>query len=130
MIILCNLCLGIVNDSYYFTQIAFSTGYIYDVDEKQLLTAAVRLFLSLYLTSSILPQADASEVLSLVKDLNEQAMPPLKQEHLNEDIIKEMAFQASGDLAPVNAFIGGLAAQEVMKVQYLKNWLDNKKHSA
>lgn len=97
------------------------------MDEKQLLTAAVRLFLSLYLTSFILPQADASEVLSLVKDLNEQAMPPLKQEQLNEDIIKEMAFQASGDLAPVNAFIGGLAAQEVMKVQYLKNWPDNKK---
>lgn len=68
-------------------------------------------------------------MLSLVKDLNEQAMPPLKQEHLNEDIIKELAFQASGDLAPVNAFIGGLAAQEVMKVQYLKNLADNKKHS-
>ncbi|KAH0628941.1 hypothetical protein JD844_010599 [Phrynosoma platyrhinos] len=59
--------------------------------------------------------ADASEVLALVKDLNEQATPPLKQEQLNEDIIKELAFQATGDLAPVNAFIGGLAAQEVMK---------------
>lgn len=94
-------------------------------NEKWLLPA----FLSLYRTSPILPQADASEVLSLVKDLNEQAMPPLKQEHLNEDIIKEIAFQASGDLAPVNAFIGGLAAQEVMKVQYLKNLADNKKHS-
>ncbi|KAF7243862.1 Ubiquitin-like modifier-activating enzyme 1 [Varanus komodoensis] len=60
-------------------------------------------------------QADASEVLALVKDLNEKATPSLRQEQLNEDVIKELAFQATGDLAPVNAFIGGLAAQEVMK---------------
>lgn len=65
---------------------------------------------------SLLPQADASEVLALAKELNEQAAPPLKQEQLNEDVLRELAFQATGDLAPVNAFIGGLAAQEVMKV--------------
>lgn len=52
----------------------------------------------------------------MVKDLNEQAAPSLRQEQLNEDVIKELAFQATGNLAPVNAFVGGLAAQEVMKV--------------
>lgn len=52
----------------------------------------------------------------MTKELNEQAAPPLKQEQLNEDVIKELAFQATGDLAPINAFVGGLAAQEVMKV--------------
>lgn len=35
---------------------------------------------------------------------------------LDEELVRELAFQATGDLAPVNAFIGGLAAQEVMKV--------------
>ncbi|XP_054859377.1 ubiquitin-like modifier-activating enzyme 1 [Eublepharis macularius] len=60
-------------------------------------------------------QADAAEVLALTKELNEQAAPSRKQEQLNEDILKELSFQATGDLAPVNAFIGGLAAQEVMK---------------
>lgn len=35
---------------------------------------------------------------------------------LDEKLLQELAFQATGDLAPVNAFIGGLAAQEVMKV--------------
>lgn len=65
---------------------------------------------------SFLFQADANEVLTWAKDLNEQAVPPLKQEQLNEDLLKELAFQATGDLSPVNAFIGGLAAQEVMKV--------------
>ncbi|NWT06925.1 UBA1 enzyme, partial [Mionectes macconnelli] len=34
---------------------------------------------------------------------------------LDEELVRELAFQATGDLAPVNAFIGGLAAQEVMK---------------
>uniref|UniRef100_A0A8V5GR52 E1 ubiquitin-activating enzyme n=1 Tax=Melopsittacus undulatus TaxID=13146 RepID=A0A8V5GR52_MELUD len=34
---------------------------------------------------------------------------------LDEKLLQELAFQATGDLAPLNAFIGGLAAQEVMK---------------
>uniref|UniRef100_G3P654 E1 ubiquitin-activating enzyme n=1 Tax=Gasterosteus aculeatus aculeatus TaxID=481459 RepID=G3P654_GASAC len=36
-------------------------------------------------------------------------------EQLDEALIKKLSFVAAGDLAPVNAFIGGLAAQEVMK---------------
>ena len=27
---------------------------------------------------------------------------------LDQDLLRELAFQATGDLAPVNAFIGGL----------------------
>uniref|UniRef100_A0A665UQC3 E1 ubiquitin-activating enzyme n=1 Tax=Echeneis naucrates TaxID=173247 RepID=A0A665UQC3_ECHNA len=38
-----------------------------------------------------------------------------KVEQLDEALIKKMAYVSAGDLAPVNAFIGGLAAQEVMK---------------
>uniref|UniRef100_A0A672GQP2 E1 ubiquitin-activating enzyme n=1 Tax=Salarias fasciatus TaxID=181472 RepID=A0A672GQP2_SALFA len=36
-------------------------------------------------------------------------------EQLDEALLKKMSYVAAGDLAPVNAFIGGLAAQEVMK---------------
>lgn len=39
-----------------------------------------------------------------------------KVEQLNESLIKKMSYVSAGDLAPVNAFFGGLAAQEVMKV--------------
>jgi len=35
---------------------------------------------------------------------------------LDEDAVRDLSLVASGDLAPVNAFIGGLAAQEVVKV--------------
>uniref|UniRef100_A0A672M2Y9 E1 ubiquitin-activating enzyme n=1 Tax=Sinocyclocheilus grahami TaxID=75366 RepID=A0A672M2Y9_SINGR len=38
-----------------------------------------------------------------------------KQEQLDQAIIKKLSCLAAGDLAPINAFIGGLAAQEVMK---------------
>uniref|UniRef100_A0A8C2X6K7 E1 ubiquitin-activating enzyme n=1 Tax=Cyclopterus lumpus TaxID=8103 RepID=A0A8C2X6K7_CYCLU len=38
-----------------------------------------------------------------------------KVEQLDDALIKKLSFVASGDLAPINAFIGGLAAQEVMK---------------
>lgn len=39
-----------------------------------------------------------------------------KVEELDEALIKKISYLAAGDLSPVNAFIGGVAAQEVMKV--------------
>ncbi|XP_069738900.1 ubiquitin-like modifier-activating enzyme 1 [Phaenicophaeus curvirostris] len=53
-------------------------------------------------------QGDAAQVVALARE----AAPG---EELDEELLRELAFQATGDLAPVNAFIGGLAAQEVMK---------------
>lgn len=53
-------------------------------------------------------QGDAAEVVALTKEVAAGA-------ELDEELVRELAFQATGDLAPVNAFVGGLAAQEVMK---------------
>ncbi|KIJ37341.1 hypothetical protein M422DRAFT_122423, partial [Sphaerobolus stellatus SS14] len=50
---------------------------------------------------------DADEVLSFAKNLT--------SEELNEDVLKELAYQATGDLSPLNAVIGGFVAQEVLK---------------
>lgn len=58
---------------------------------------------------SLSPQGDAAEVVALTKEVAGGA-------ELDEELVRELSFQATGDLAPVNAFIGGLAAQEVMKV--------------
>ncbi|KAK6467250.1 ubiquitin-like modifier-activating enzyme 1 isoform X1 [Huso huso] len=60
-------------------------------------------------------QSDAEEFVSLCKSLNESLSGSAKQEQLDEGLLKKLAYLAMGDLAPVNAFIGGLAAQEVMK---------------
>lgn len=43
-------------------------------------------------------------------------MQAAQQDCLDIDLIRKLAYVAAGDLAPMNAFIGGLAAQEVMKV--------------
>lgn len=48
----------------------------------------------------------------MVRELNEVA----HLEQLDEFAVRSLAYTARGDLAPVNAFIGGLAAQEVIKV--------------
>lgn len=42
-------------------------------------------------------------------------------EKLDDGVVRKLALCARGDLAPVNAFIGGLAAQEVMKVMYAQH---------
>jgi ubiquitin-activating enzyme E1 len=50
---------------------------------------------------------DADEVLAIAKGLT--------KEELSEDIVRELAFQAKGDVSPMNAVIGGFVAQEVIK---------------
>lgn len=54
--------------------------------------------------------------MTLAKEVNSAQAGSAKVEQLDEALIKKLSFVAAGDLAPVNAFIGGLAAQEVMKV--------------
>lgn len=48
----------------------------------------------------------------MVRELN--AVAGLEQ--LDEVAVRNLAYTAQGDLAPINAFIGGLAAHEVIKV--------------
>ncbi|XP_072571330.1 ubiquitin-like modifier-activating enzyme 1 isoform X2 [Paramormyrops kingsleyae] len=60
-------------------------------------------------------QSDADELVSLTKEVNAAQSGSAKQEQLDKGLLQKLAYMAAGDLAPVNAFIGGLAAQEVMK---------------
>ncbi|KAL4677298.1 hypothetical protein H8957_008188 [Semnopithecus entellus] len=60
-------------------------------------------------------EEDATELVALAQAVNARALPAVQQENLDEDLIRKLAYVAAGDLAPINAFIGGLAAQEVMK---------------
>ncbi|GAA6221943.1 ubiquitin-like modifier-activating enzyme 1 [Lates japonicus] len=56
-------------------------------------------------------QSDAEALLATVRELNAVA----QLEQLDEDAVRNLSYTAQGDLAPMNAFIGGLAAQEVIK---------------
>lgn len=56
-------------------------------------------------------ESDAEIILETVRKLNEVT----QLEQLDEIAVKSFSYTAQGDLAPVNAFIGGLAAQEVIK---------------
>ena len=49
---------------------------------------------------------DAAAVVALAKKLDSDA---------DERVLKELAYQASGDLSPMNAVVGGFVAQEVLK---------------
>jgi ubiquitin-activating enzyme E1 len=52
--------------------------------------------------------ADADAVVSLAKSIG-------GEEELDEKVIRELSFQAQGDLSPMVAVIGGFVAQEVLK---------------
>uniref|UniRef100_UPI0037E71DDB ubiquitin-like modifier-activating enzyme 1 n=1 Tax=Semicossyphus pulcher TaxID=241346 RepID=UPI0037E71DDB len=56
-------------------------------------------------------ESDADALLATVRELNTAA----QLEQLDEAAVRKLSYTAQGDLAPVNAFIGGLAAQEVIK---------------
>jgi ubiquitin-activating enzyme E1 len=52
--------------------------------------------------------ADADAVIALAKSIG-------GEEELDEKVIRELSFQAQGDLSPMVAVIGGFVAQEVLK---------------
>uniref|UniRef100_A0A4W5PNG1 E1 ubiquitin-activating enzyme n=1 Tax=Hucho hucho TaxID=62062 RepID=A0A4W5PNG1_9TELE len=56
-------------------------------------------------------QLDAELLVAMVTELNKVS----QLDQLDEGVVQSLSFTACGDLAPVNAFIGGLAAQEVLK---------------
>uniref|UniRef100_A0A3Q3IDV5 E1 ubiquitin-activating enzyme n=1 Tax=Monopterus albus TaxID=43700 RepID=A0A3Q3IDV5_MONAL len=69
-------------------------------------------------------QSDADTLLVIVRELNAVA----QLEQLDEAAVRHLSYTAQGDLAPINAFIGGLAAQEVIKAccrkfTPLRQWL-------
>lgn len=56
--------------------------------------------------------ADATEVLKIAKEIAGKAKEPVT---LNDDLIKQLAYGARGDISPLAAVLGGVAAQEVLK---------------
>lgn len=52
--------------------------------------------------------------MKLVSEINEAS--GAKVEELNVELMQEFAYGAQGDICPVQAFIGGITAQEIMKV--------------
>ncbi|PSN61789.1 ubiquitin-activating enzyme E1 [Corynespora cassiicola Philippines] len=57
-------------------------------------------------------EADAAEVFKIAQGLASEGEDKVE---LDEKLIKELSYQARGDLSPVAAFFGGMAAQEVLK---------------
>lgn len=51
--------------------------------------------------------------MSIATTTNEQS--PAKVEELDKDLMRQLSYSAAGDIAPMQAVIGGIAAQEVMK---------------
>ncbi|XBW35881.1 hypothetical protein QEN19_001455 [Hanseniaspora menglaensis] len=58
---------------------------------------------------------DAEKLIELVEQVNKQYPSILQGASLNKDLLKELAYQAKGDIPAVQAFIGGMVAQEVLK---------------
>ena len=55
---------------------------------------------------------DASELVSIARSMTGEGDDKVE---LDEKLLKELSYQARGDLSPMAAFFGGLAAQEVLK---------------
>lgn len=57
-------------------------------------------------------QEDAEEMVSLTHKVNRQAQ---QVEEIDEDLVRTFSYVAAGNICPMQAIIGGIAAQEVMK---------------
>jgi ubiquitin-activating enzyme E1 len=58
-------------------------------------------------------EEDAAVLFKLAEEINEQLGE--NKTELSKDLLKEVSFQARGELSPMTAVFGGLAAQEVLK---------------
>lgn len=58
-------------------------------------------------------QADADQFLELATSRNKTLKSPLDK--LDEALLRNFSYTASGNLSPIQAIIGGIAAQEIMK---------------
>lgn len=59
-------------------------------------------------------EEQALEVLSIAKGINAESENKLEQPE--EDVIKKLALYSRGDINPMNAFLGGIVAQEALKI--------------
>ncbi|RIA93556.1 ubiquitin-activating emzyme E1 [Glomus cerebriforme] len=57
-------------------------------------------------------ETDAEELVRLARDINDQCEEKIE---LDDKLLKQLAYGASGDLSPMVALFGGLVAQEVLK---------------
>jgi ubiquitin-activating enzyme E1 len=57
-------------------------------------------------------EADAAEIIKIAQKF---AAESSEEVDIDEKLIRELSYQARGDLSPMAAFFGGLAAQEVLK---------------
>ncbi|ORY32545.1 putative ubiquitin activating enzyme [Naematelia encephala] len=85
-------------------------------DRPATLHAGFQALSAFYEKAGYLPRprnaADAEAIVSLAKDIQKQAG---SEGDLDEKVLQELAFQATGDLSPMVAVIGGFVAQEVLK---------------
>ena len=72
-------------------------------------------------------EEDATELIELAKEINGTAGKS-RVEKIDERLLRLFSFVSIGNLSPMNAFLGGAAAQEVMKAcsgkfHPIKQWL-------
>ncbi|XP_043564560.1 ubiquitin-like modifier-activating enzyme 1 [Chiloscyllium plagiosum] len=62
-------------------------------------------------------KTDADVLVTIANKLSENDPSILNESPLDEELVRKLAYVAMGNLSPITAFIGGIAAQEVMKVK-------------
>ena len=73
------------------------------------------LVLSIILVTVACRQGDGDRFVELAQEVNAQS-GDAKVDSLDEKLMRLFAYNASGDVCPIQAVIGGVTAQEVMKV--------------
>jgi len=65
-------------------------------------------------------QVDGDAFIEIAQQINSAWTSDVKCSELNADLMRQFAYQATGNICPMQAVIGGIAAQEVMKVRHVQ----------
>ena len=77
--------------------------------------------MSISLTHYVRSQADADQFVATAKRVNSELPESCRQEEVDEKLMRTFAMMAAGDVCPMQAVIGGITAQEVMKVRHAQS---------
>ena len=72
-------------------------------------------------------QDDGDAFIEIAEQINAAWTSEVRSSELNADLMRQFAYQATGNICPMQAVIGGIAAQEVMKVSIRQRFLNQSK---
>jgi len=112
------VCTSLQTDNHFSTPpLSFFTGWMPFLSPNQQHQSTEGVIGVISACVCVCWQGDGDAFIEIAEQINAAWTSDVKSTELNADLLRQFAYQATGNICPMQAVIGGIAAQEVMKVR-------------